>query len=68
MCMSLAVRRMGGTNICFMEDLQCSLMLTGDAFKKIIITKEVPAPYYNDSGVLVISIYDFLLNVNSLEQ
>lgn len=43
-------------------------MLTGDGFKKIIITKETPAPYYNDDGVLVMSVYDFLLDPNSLEQ
>ena len=46
---------------------QRSLMLTGDFFKKIIITKDAPAPYYNDDGVLVMSVYDFLLNENSLE-
>lgn len=51
-----------------MEQEQRSLMLTGDAFKKIIITKETSAPYYNDDGVLVMSIYDFLLNPKSLEQ
>ncbi|MCD8130627.1 MAG: hypothetical protein LUE16_05025 [Lachnospiraceae bacterium] len=51
-----------------MEQEQRSLMLTDDAFKKIIITKETPAPYYNDDGVLVMSVYDFLLNPNSLEQ
>ncbi len=45
-----------------MEQEQRSLMLTGDVFKKIIITKDVPAPYYNDDGVLVMSVYDFLLN------
>ncbi len=50
------------------EQEQRSLMLTGDAFKKIIITKETPTPYYNEEGVLVMSIYDFLLNANSLEQ
>lgn len=43
-------------------------MLTNDSFKKIIITKNTPAPYYNDSGVLIMNIYDFLLNENSLEQ
>ncbi len=47
---------------------QRSLMLTGDGFKKIIITKDAPAPYYNDSGVLVMSIFDFMLNPSSLEQ
>ncbi|MDE6714453.1 MAG: ATP-binding protein [Lachnospiraceae bacterium] len=50
-----------------MEQEQRSLMLTGDFFKKIIITKDAPAPYYNENGVLVMSIYDFLLNENSLE-
>ena len=51
-----------------MEQEQRSLMLTGDGFKKIIITKDAPAPHYNDSGVLVMSIFDFLLNPASLEQ
>lgn len=51
-----------------MEQEQRSLMLTGDGFKKIIITKDAPAPYYNDDGVLVMGVYDFLLNPNSLEQ
>lgn len=51
-----------------MEQEQRSLMLTGDGFKKIIITKETPAPYYNDDGVLVMSVFDFLLDPNSLEQ
>ncbi|MCM1104650.1 MAG: ATP-binding protein [Clostridium sp.] len=49
-----------------MEQEQRSLMLTGDFFKKIIITKNAPAPYYNDDGVLIMSIYDFLLNESSL--
>ena len=50
-----------------MEQEQRSMMLTGDFFKKIIIMKDAPAPYYNDNGVLIMSIYDFLLNDNSLE-
>ena len=50
-----------------MEQEQRSLVLTGDFFKKIIITKDAPAPYYNDNGVLVMSVYDFLLSENSLE-
>ncbi len=51
-----------------MQQEQRSLMMTGDAFKKIIITKNAPAPYYNESGVLVMSIFDFMLNPNSLDQ
>ena len=50
-----------------MEQEQRSLMLTGDFFKRIIITKDSPAPYYNESGVLIINVYDFLLSENSLE-
>lgn len=46
---------------------QRSLMHTGAFFKKIIIMKDVPASYYNDNGVLVMSIYDFLLNDNRLD-
>lgn len=49
-----------------MEQEQRSLMLTGDFFKRIIIAKDTPAPYYNESGVLIMSVYDFLLNENSL--
>ena len=33
---------------------------------KKIITKDSPAPLYNESGVLVMSIYDFLLDPNSI--
>lgn len=50
-----------------MEQEQRSLMLTGDFFKKIIITKDAPAPYYNEDGVLIMSVYDFLLNERSLD-
>ena len=51
-----------------MEHEQRSLMLTGDGFKKIIVTRDAPAPYYNDSGVLIMNIFDFMLNPSSLEQ
>ncbi len=50
-----------------MEQEQRSLISTGDFFKRIIITKNTPKPYYNDKGVLFMNIYDFLLNENSLE-
>ena len=50
-----------------MEQEQRSLMLTGDFFKRIIITKDTPAPYYNENGVLIMSVYDFLLNENRLD-
>lgn len=50
-----------------LEQEQRSLMLTGDFFKRMIVTKDTPAPHYNDDGVLLMSVYDFLLDENSLE-
>ena len=50
-----------------MEQEQRSLMLTGDFFKRMIITKDSPAPHYNEKGVLFMNVYDFLLDEKSLE-
>ena len=50
-----------------MEQEQRSLVNTGDGFRKIIITKDAVAPLYNDEGILVMSVYDFLLNPDSME-
>jgi hypothetical protein len=50
-----------------MEQEQRSLMLTGDFFKRMIVTKDTPAPYYNEAGILVMNIYDFLLKKDSVE-
>lgn len=44
-----------------------SLLRINDSFKKIIIVKDTPAPWYTEEGILVMSIYDFLLNMNSLD-
>lgn len=38
-----------------------------DSFKKIVITSNTPKPFYTDDGVLMMNVYDFLLNVDSLE-
>ena len=50
-----------------MQQEQCSLVNTGDGFKKIIITKDAIAPLYNEEGVLVMSVFDFLLNPDSMD-
>ena len=50
-----------------MEQEQRSLVNTGDGFKKIIITKDAVAPLYNEEGILVMSVFDFLLNPDSME-
>ena len=44
-----------------------SLLLTKDGFKKIIITRDALAPLYNEEGILIMNIYDFLLNEHSLD-
>ena len=38
-----------------------------DSFKKIVITSDTPKPFYNDDGILMMNVYDFLLNSDSLE-
>lgn len=43
------------------------LIKIGDSFKKIIITSHTPKPFYTDEGLLVMNVYDFLLNLDSLE-
>ena len=44
-----------------------SLLRIDDSFKKIIVVKDTPAPWYTEKGILVIGIYDFLLRADSLD-
>lgn len=39
-----------------------------DSFKKIIITKDIVPVQYDENGILMINIYDFLLNISSLDK
>ena len=50
-----------------MKQEERPLINTGDGFKKIIITKDAVAPLYNDEGVLMMNVYDFLLDQDSME-
>lgn len=38
-----------------------------DSFKKIVITANTPKPFYNEEGVLIMNVYDFLLKPELLE-
>lgn len=38
-----------------------------DSFKKIVITSDTPKPFYSDEGILMMNVYDFLLNPDSPE-
>lgn len=37
-----------------------------DSFKKVIVTKEGLAPHYTDDGILMMNVYDFLMDPESL--
>ena len=39
-----------------------------DSFKKIIVTKDLVQPYYDDYGILTVNIYDFLLDPHIIEK
>ena len=39
-----------------------------DSFRKIVITKDMVKPLYDDNGILTMSIFDFLLDSESLEK
>ena len=39
-----------------------------DSFKKIVITKDIVAPHYDEHGILTVNIYDFLLDSDSIEK
>ena len=49
------------------EQEKKSLYNINDNFKKIIIVKDVIKPYHDDAGIMIIGLFDFLQNENSLE-
>lgn len=46
---------------------QASLLNINDAFKKVIIVGGYHIPHYNENGVLIMGLFDFLLNDRALE-
>lgn len=49
------------------EQEMASLKNVSDSFQKIIIVKDNIVPHHNESGILFINLYDFLLNREILE-
>ncbi len=45
-----------------------SLQKIGDSFKKIIVVKDIIKPRCTDDGILVMNVYDFLLDKDSLDK
>lgn len=39
-----------------------------DSFKKIVITSDTPKPFYTEEGILVMNVYDFLMDSGALER
>lgn len=50
-----------------MEQEKKSLLNIQDSFKKIIIVKDIIKPQRDENGISTISVFDFLLNENSLD-
>lgn len=50
-----------------LEQEQASLMRIDDSFRKIIVVHDPIVPHYNNQGVFMIGIRDFLLDQNSLD-
>lgn len=46
---------------------KASLIETPDSFKKIVLVRDVVKPTRDEQGILTMSVYDFLLNSNSLD-
>lgn len=38
-----------------------------DSFKKIVITSDTPKPFYDENGILMMNVFDFLTDPQSLE-
>ena len=38
------------------------------SFKKIVVTKDIVQPHYDEYGILTVNIYDFLLDPQILEK
>jgi len=50
-----------------MEQETASLNHIPDSFKKVIIIKDNIAPWHNNDGILIVSLFDFLLNPVALD-
>lgn len=50
-----------------LDQEQNSLIRINDSFKKIIIVKDLSRSHYNEDGIYMLRLFDFLLNPNSLD-
>ena len=50
-----------------LDQEQNSLIRINDSFKKIIIVKDLARSHYNEDGIYMLSLFDFLMNPNCLD-
>lgn len=50
-----------------MRQESASLLNISDGFKKVIISKDYDKPWHNEEGILIIGLFEFLLNPESLD-
>lgn len=43
------------------------LLKIDDAFKKILVTKDSTPPHYDESGILILNIFDFMLDESAMD-
>jgi predicted AAA+ superfamily ATPase len=48
-----------------MAQESASLRLIPDSFKKVIVVKDAITPWHNEDGILIIGLYDFLLQTDA---
>ena len=48
------------------EAEKASLLEIADSFKKMVLVRDVLKPRWDENGILTMSVYDFLLDPNSL--
>ena len=47
---------------------QASLLSINDAFRKVIVVGGYHIPHYNDNGILIIGLFNFLMDLDSLDR
>lgn len=50
------------------EQEKASLRGIGDSFKKVVLVRDPVRPLYDETGVLTMSVFDFLLDSDALER
>ena len=50
------------------EQEKRSLKRVDDSFQKVVVVRDEPVPHYDDDGILIMGIRDFLLDPESLER